>query len=210
MSKPTVSAAGGAMPAESRRPREPNPTKMSDQIDIIKALVDAAFMAANELTDYHRDAMRGLLDETSDKIGAVQKEFTEVYCGGYVGADDPPPTPSKRPSAATSGASDLEHRHSLHNIAEAIDQTGNLIIAASNLSAPRTIRILRDCTPSSSPPRRTRLRARHARGDPRTRTEAGRCLTSPHYPAAPRSGRHRPLYGARVSGRHLSDRRWRP
>ena len=120
MSKPTVSAAGGAMPAEGREThtqsfarlrvlrlslersldemgavldavddppaarREPNPSKMGDQIDIIKGMVDAAYMAAGDLHDFQRAAMRSLLDETSTKIGAVQKEFTEVYCGGYV------------------------------------------------------------------------------------------------------------------------------
>ena len=120
MSKPTVSATGGAMPAPAQPEtyaggfarlrvlrlsiertldemgavldavdapaarREPNPSKMGDQIDIIKGMVDAAYMAAGDLHDFQRAAMRSLLDETSTKIGAVQKEFTEVYCGGYV------------------------------------------------------------------------------------------------------------------------------
>jgi hypothetical protein len=72
--------SGGVMLGEGK----PNPSKIADALDVIKAFVDAAFMASNELTDYQRDAMRGLLDETSNKIGEVQKEFTEVYCGGYV------------------------------------------------------------------------------------------------------------------------------
>ena len=58
MSKPTVSAVGGAMPA-GRPTREPNPTGMSDQIDVIKALVDAAYMAARDLDGWF-DALTGL------------------------------------------------------------------------------------------------------------------------------------------------------
>jgi hypothetical protein len=61
---------------------------MADEIEMIKELVDAAFMAANDLVDFQRGAMRGLLGQTSEKIGKVSEEFTEVYCGGYVDPDD--------------------------------------------------------------------------------------------------------------------------
>ena len=83
MSKPTASAAGGALPAEGHK-RKPTPSGMADELDVINALVDAAFMAAYDLQDFQREAMRGLLDLTSDKIRGVRKEFTETYCGGYV------------------------------------------------------------------------------------------------------------------------------
>jgi hypothetical protein len=128
MSKPTASAAGGAMPAESRRSHAQTATKIGDELDVIKALVDAAYMAANDLQDFQCDAMRRLLDTTSSKIGAVQKEFTEAYCGGYVDA-----VPE-----AVRQASPAEGHPSLLNIADAIDQTRYLIIAASNLSAEET------------------------------------------------------------------------
>jgi hypothetical protein len=130
MSKPTVSAAGGAMPAEGQPPREREAhaegflrlkalrlsiekalddmskildaveappaatpeqrsragaaTRIGDGLDVSKALVDAAYMAAGDLQDFQREAMRTLLDETSSKLGTAQKEFAEVYCGGYV------------------------------------------------------------------------------------------------------------------------------
>jgi hypothetical protein len=128
MSNPTASADGGAIPAEGRRSREANPSKISDQIDIIKALVDAAYMASGELTDFHREAMRRLLDETSSKVGEVQKDFTEIYCGGYV---DGIREPARKASPAAEG-----HKvPSLLRIDEALDTTRNLIIAASNLAA---------------------------------------------------------------------------
>src|ERR1700689_3392745 len=86
MSKHTDSAAGGAMP--ECRSRKPDPSKMADEIDRIKELIDVAYMAANDLVDFQRQAMRGLLGQTSEKISEVAEEFTEVYCGGYVDPDD--------------------------------------------------------------------------------------------------------------------------
>ena len=76
MSKNTDSAAGGAMPTESRS-NKPDPSKMADEIEMIKELVDAAYMAANDLVDFQRGAMRGLLGQTSEKIGKVAEEFTD-------------------------------------------------------------------------------------------------------------------------------------
>ena len=80
MSKHTDSPDGGAMPAEGRSDAS---IKIADEIDVIKDLVDAAFMAAGDLDDSHRSAMRGLLDVTSTKLSAVAKEFADAYCGGY-------------------------------------------------------------------------------------------------------------------------------
>jgi hypothetical protein len=59
MSKNTDSTAGGAMP--EGRSRKPNPSKMADEIEKIKELIDAAYMAASDLVDFQRQAMRGLL-----------------------------------------------------------------------------------------------------------------------------------------------------
>jgi hypothetical protein len=80
--------SGGAMPPEGRGSRKPDPSKMADEIEMIKELVDAAYMAASDLVDFQRGAMRGLLGQTSEKISEVAEEFTEVYCGGYVDPDD--------------------------------------------------------------------------------------------------------------------------
>jgi hypothetical protein len=84
MSKHTVLADGGALPAEGGKAGA-SPTKIADALDVIKVLVDAACMASSELTDnYQRDAMRGLLSLTSDKISEVVKDFVKTYCGGYI------------------------------------------------------------------------------------------------------------------------------
>ena len=110
MSKPTVSAAGGAMPAEGRPSHAQTATKIGDELDIIKALVDAAYMASNELTDFHREAMRRLLDETSSKVGWVQKEFTEIYCGGYIDVGKREPAAAASRTPAGKGADDSTPR----------------------------------------------------------------------------------------------------
>jgi hypothetical protein len=77
----------GAMPGAKGGSRKPDPSKMADEIEMIKELVDAAFMAANDLVDFQRGAMRGLLGQTSEKIGKVAEEFTDAYCGGNVDLD---------------------------------------------------------------------------------------------------------------------------
>jgi hypothetical protein len=77
----------GAMPGAKGGSRKPDPSKMADEIEMIKELVDAAFMAANDLVDFQRGAMRGLLGQTSEKIGKVAEEFTDAYCGGNVDPD---------------------------------------------------------------------------------------------------------------------------
>jgi hypothetical protein len=77
----------GAMPGAKGGSRKPDPSKMADEIEMIKELVDAAFMAANDLVDFQRGAMRGLLGQTSEKIGKVAEEFTDAYCGGNVALD---------------------------------------------------------------------------------------------------------------------------
>jgi hypothetical protein len=130
MSKTTASAAGGAMPAESRPSRAQSATRIGDELDVIKSLVDAAYMAASDLEDFQRDAMRRLMDTTSSKIGEVQKEFTEVYCGGYVDVDAREPVDVNVRREATG-----HKAPSLLAITDALDMTRSLIIAASNLAA---------------------------------------------------------------------------
>jgi hypothetical protein len=130
MSKPTVSAAGGAIPA-GRPTHEPNPTGMSDQIDVIKALADAAYMAAGDLEDFQREAMRSLLDDISSKAGVVQKDFVEFYCGGYVGADgEPVAPPPARPIAAKSAAGDPDLKRELLQIVDEVNEVRYLVDAA--------------------------------------------------------------------------------
>jgi hypothetical protein len=73
--------SGGAMP-ESRS-KKPNTLKMADELEKIKELIDVAYMAAGDLQDYQRGAMRGLLDQTSEKIA----EIVEAYSGGDLSLD---------------------------------------------------------------------------------------------------------------------------
>ena len=130
MSKPTVSAAGGAMPAEGRPSHAQTATKIGDELDIIKALVDAAYMASNELTDFHREAMRRLLDETSSKVGWVQKEFTEIYCGGYIDVGKREPAAAASRTPAGKGADDSDASRELLSIVDEIDEVRYLVDAA--------------------------------------------------------------------------------
>ena len=69
MSKPTVSAAGGAMPAEGHKP-DPNLELLdiTDELFVIRCLVDAAWMAADNLAREERDAMKAVLNVAVDKL----------------------------------------------------------------------------------------------------------------------------------------------
>jgi hypothetical protein len=66
MSKHTVSAAGGAMPAERRPIHE-----IIDDLAEVRGLIGAADMAASDLGPEQSDPMHALLSLTFEKISKV-------------------------------------------------------------------------------------------------------------------------------------------
>jgi hypothetical protein len=125
----------GAMPGAKGGSRKPDPSKMADEIEMIKELVDAAFMAANDLVDFQRGAMRGLLGQTSEKIGKVAEEFTDAYCGGNVALDVVADMLTRKaapePIAAKASESTIADRRELLGVVDNINEVRRLIDAAS-------------------------------------------------------------------------------
>jgi hypothetical protein len=70
MSKTTFSAAGGAMPAESR-----SLVSIQDELADVRSLIGAADMAASDLNPEQSDPKHALLTVISEKLIAASDAF---------------------------------------------------------------------------------------------------------------------------------------
>ena len=74
MSKFTVSAAGGAMPAEGQ-PNDPDSSRellrIADDLNDVRCLIDAAWRAAGSLTSEQCNAMKAVIGGAFDRLDAA-------------------------------------------------------------------------------------------------------------------------------------------
>jgi hypothetical protein len=82
MSKPTVSAAGGAMPASGQENPDPAPSlnllELVDEISKIRSLIECAWMAGASLPKDECNAIQTVLGDAERRLADVQGKINSA------------------------------------------------------------------------------------------------------------------------------------